>query len=329
MFELNSAAAVKPSRRRPLLCQACEQFPAAFLCKADDASLCAACDSDIHSANPLACRHHRIPIAMDSGSDDDDKLLTDRTVVDEDEATLWLLPGADQKNSHHVVDMLFGGGVVDEYLDLDDYNSNNNSCQFGNQPGRQYFGTATTGIPHKGSGDDSVVPIQDLRGKCLVPDQYEGPNIGYGFTAPVSRNISFSSMDVGIVPEASSPATNEASTAAISQGRALKGTIDLFTGCHVQMMMPSGQLSADDREARVLRYREKKKTRKFEKTIRYASRKAYAEVRPRIKGRFAKRETDGDGGGIVGMVAEPGIGMSKSAAAGGAGGTYGIVPSLF
>lgn len=43
------------------------------------------------------------------------------------------------------------------------------------------------------------------------------------------------------------------------------------------------------REQRVLRYREKRKRRKFEKTIRYASRKAYAEVRPRIKGRFAKR----------------------------------------
>ena len=44
-----------------------------------------------------------------------------------------------------------------------------------------------------------------------------------------------------------------------------------------------------DREARVLRYREKRKNRKFQKTIRYASRKAYAEARPRIKGRFAKR----------------------------------------
>ncbi len=49
------------------------------------------------------------------------------------------------------------------------------------------------------------------------------------------------------------------------------------------------QISAADREARVLRYREKRKNRKFEKTIRYASRKAYAETRPRIKGRFAKR----------------------------------------
>nr|CAD1839422.1 unnamed protein product [Ananas comosus var. bracteatus] len=34
---------------------------------------------------------------------------------------------------------------------------------------------------------------------------------------------------------------------------------------------------------------EKRKARRFEKTIRYASRKAYAETRPRIKGRFAKR----------------------------------------
>lgn len=44
------------------------------------------------------------------------------------------------------------------------------------------------------------------------------------------------------------------------------------------------------RAERVARYREKRKNRKFEKTIRYASRKAYAEVRPRIKGRFAKKE---------------------------------------
>lgn len=49
------------------------------------------------------------------------------------------------------------------------------------------------------------------------------------------------------------------------------------------------RVSGIDREARVLRYREKRKNRKFEKTIRYASRKAYAETRPRIKGRFAKR----------------------------------------
>ena len=50
-----------------------------------------------------------------------------------------------------------------------------------------------------------------------------------------------------------------------------------------------------DREVRVMRYREKRKNRKFERKIWYASRKAYAETRPRIKGRFAKRvEMDAD-----------------------------------
>jgi hypothetical protein len=48
-----------------------------------------------------------------------------------------------------------------------------------------------------------------------------------------------------------------------------------------------------EREARLMRYREKRKSRRFEKTIRYASRKAYAETRPRIKGRFAKRTAGG------------------------------------
>ncbi|CAI0459435.1 unnamed protein product [Linum tenue] len=38
----------------------------------------------------------------------------------------------------------------------------------------------------------------------------------------------------------------------------------------------------------VMRYKEKKKTRKFEKRVRYASRKERADVRKRVKGRFVK-----------------------------------------
>ena len=87
-------------------------------------------------------------------------------------------------------------------------------------------------------------------------------------------------MDVGVVPDSTM------SDISISHPRPPKGTIELFSGPPIHM---TTQLTPMDREARVLRYREKKKTRKFEKTIRYASRKAYAETRPRIKGRFAKR----------------------------------------
>jgi len=44
------------------------------------------------------------------------------------------------------------------------------------------------------------------------------------------------------------------------------------------------------REQRVARYKEKRARRNFRKTIRYQSRKAYAEIRPRIKGRFVSPE---------------------------------------
>ncbi|KAL3338539.1 hypothetical protein AABB24_027592 [Solanum stoloniferum] len=46
---------------------------------------------------------------------------------------------------------------------------------------------------------------------------------------------------------------------------------------------------AEGREARVLRYKEKRRTRLFSKKIRYEVRKLNAEKRPRMKGRFVKR----------------------------------------
>ncbi|XP_047321061.1 zinc finger protein CONSTANS-LIKE 16 [Impatiens glandulifera] len=49
-------------------------------------------------------------------------------------------------------------------------------------------------------------------------------------------------------------------------------------------------IAADEgREARVSRYREKRRTRLFSKKIRYEVRKLNAEKRPRMKGRFVKR----------------------------------------
>nr|XP_027124823.1 zinc finger protein CONSTANS-LIKE 16-like [Coffea arabica] len=52
-----------------------------------------------------------------------------------------------------------------------------------------------------------------------------------------------------------------------------------------------GRVSSRDeeREARVTRYREKRRTRLFSKKIRYEVRKLNAEKRPRMKGRFVKR----------------------------------------
>ncbi|GFP85346.1 zinc finger protein constans-like 16 [Phtheirospermum japonicum] len=56
------------------------------------------------------------------------------------------------------------------------------------------------------------------------------------------------------------------------------------------MMSTHASVMADGgREARVSRYREKRRTRLFSKKIRYEVRKLNAEKRPRMKGRFVKR----------------------------------------
>ncbi|MCD7470925.1 Zinc finger protein [Datura stramonium] len=92
--------------------------------------------------------------------------------------------------------------------------------------------------------------------------------------------VSNSSMDVSVVPESALCETSN------SHPRPLKGTIDLFSGPQFRYLpaFSNGQRSQSHKVQR-----EEKKNRKFEKTIRYASRKAYAETRPRIKGRFVRR----------------------------------------
>lgn len=89
-------------------------------------------------------------------------------------------------------------------------------------------------------------------------------------------------MEVGVVPE-----NSQKSRPHISNSNILKTSEVMKLPGH-SLEMPA-HFNSMDREARVLRYKEKKQARKFQKTIRYATRKAYAEARPRIKGRFAKR----------------------------------------
>uniref|UniRef100_A0A0A9DEI9 CCT domain-containing protein n=1 Tax=Arundo donax TaxID=35708 RepID=A0A0A9DEI9_ARUDO len=51
---------------------------------------------------------------------------------------------------------------------------------------------------------------------------------------------------------------------------------------------PEASVAGGSRDSALTRYKEKKKRRKFDKKIRYASRKARADVRKRVKGRFIK-----------------------------------------
>ncbi|CAK9324951.1 unnamed protein product [Citrullus colocynthis] len=312
-------------------CEACERAPAEFICKADAASLCAVCDAEIHSANPLARRHQRVPIngvaVFDRVEEEEEESN------EEEEAASWLLMNppknnySKNNNNHNNNELFLLGGEDeqeedDEYLKFVEFNENNNNNGFGDhEDDIDEFEGLKKNNNNYGGGGDSVVPMDQFEGnknhhhhhhhhhhhqhqqqqqqhQVLMGQSYEGlvdaseffhssSKPSYSYNAFLNHTISVSSMEVGVVPDST---TTTMSDISISNMRPPKGTIDLFSGTTAAaIQMPATQLSPMDREARVLRYREKKKTRKFEKTIRYASRKAYAETRPRIKGRFAKR----------------------------------------
>ncbi|CAL1385222.1 unnamed protein product [Linum trigynum] len=306
--KIHAANKLASRHARVWVCEVCEQAPAHVTCKADAAALCVTCDRDIHSANPLARRHDRVPVvpfydAVDKSSSDDaaaaappcalnfldDRYFADDADADDDvsreeaEAASWLLPnpppagvgsnkGAMESQDLNTGQFLFP--EMDPYLDLD-YGPVDPKVEAQEQNSSGTDGVVPVGIHHQ-------PPLMNEHCFDLDFSAAGSKAFSYGYAAQcLSHSVSSSSMDVGVVPDGGS------GTADISNPCSrVCGGGGMSNGAESAAAVP---LSAVDREARVLRYREKRKNRKFEKTIRYASRKAYAETRPRIKGRFAKR----------------------------------------
>ncbi|XP_010259762.1 PREDICTED: zinc finger protein CONSTANS-LIKE 5-like [Nelumbo nucifera] len=326
--KVHGANKLASRHERVWMCEVCEHAPASVTCKADAAVLCVTCDRDIHSANPLARRHERIPVvpfyesaasamksnvanllvpdgllkSSDEDDDRNDKEEDNDTCREEAEAASWLLPNPNPPKLMETPDLKSGDyffSDVDPYLDLD------------------YGSSMETRYHHQNSANaDSVVPVHtkppppplmNTSDRCFDMG-FCRSKPSYGYTTPtLSQSVSSSSLDVGVVPDGNSNAISD-----ITNPFGRKGGVDAGGGNH-----GAPQLSGMDREARVLRYREKRKNRKFEKTIRYASRKAYAETRPRIKGRFAKRveidsEVDRIYSSTAAFIADTGYGVVPS-----------------
>ncbi|KAJ6814274.1 zinc finger protein CONSTANS-LIKE 2 isoform X1 [Iris pallida] len=259
-------------------CDSCRSAPAAVYCRADAAALCAACDADIHAANPISRRHHRVPVAAHCSSYG--RRSAER--ADED---------GGRSNNYEA---LFAE-EVDDYLDLVDFN-NSSSCCSADQDRQKLQADGR----EQAAKSEALVPVQS----SVLPKKNDG------FISYSAQCVSLSSMEAShMVPNATD------NTNAYAQPP--KGAMELFSS--PLLHVPGGQFFPMDREARVLRYREKKKNRKFEKTIRYASRKAYAEARPRIKGRFARR-TDVEELEVDQMFSNYAISEDNSG--------YGIVPTF-
>ncbi|KAF8005775.1 hypothetical protein BT93_K0148 [Corymbia citriodora subsp. variegata] len=270
---------------RVWICNACENAPASFACEADAAVLCANCDIEIHSANMLACRHTRVPVTSLSSSlyrppssTLDQNAETEgqkaHECIEEDETDSWLLLDPPSSKGNRTDDELLYRGEADEYLDLIEYSSctEHQALDEGNP--------LETSIDQGQSTSDGVMPVQltdSTAPQNVCWDEKDGiANDALISNPTVSHSFFHASMS-------RLQTMNEISN---SYARLPIGTMKMFS--NAPLLRPFHNPTIN-REAKVLRYKEKKKARKFDKKIRYALRKTYADSRPRVKGRFARR----------------------------------------
>ncbi|KAK9715534.1 hypothetical protein RND81_06G171100 [Saponaria officinalis] len=300
---------------RVWMCEVCEHAPAAVTCKADAAMLCSSCDHDIHSANPLARRHERVPVvpfidsAVDAAFRSSSTTATstflnpnhhhhhasDPTAAavpapvkfsDEDDAEAWLIPNPNSSFMYaesNLLDFSYGGQNLEKHSEEKiQQKCENQSFAFTDcvvptqSNGNLSFSNAPDHVFEVAFDIDFSQPAKHQNKKNKLNNSNQQLQLFSSFNFSAQNSVS--SSDIGVVPDGNANSTAEVSynfCSSVTSSAAVDGG--------------STAVPALDRAARVLRYREKRKNRKFEKTIRYASRKAYAETRPRVKGRFVKR----------------------------------------
>ncbi|BBH00016.1 B-box type zinc finger protein with CCT domain [Prunus dulcis] len=122
-------------------------------------------------------------------------------------------------------------------------------------------------------GSDNVMPAMNGSANCLLMNPTCSRNINLGF--PTGQVHSSMSLSLSSMSRESNPDYQDCGLSPI-----------FLTGEPWDSAMEASSPQARDKAK--MRYKEKKKTRMFGKQIRYASRKARADTRKRVKGRFVK-----------------------------------------
>ncbi|XP_039064208.1 zinc finger protein CONSTANS-LIKE 16-like isoform X2 [Hibiscus syriacus] len=358
-------------------CDSCIKRRARWYCAPDDAFLCQACDSSVHSANPLARRHTRVLLktasykSSESFSPSWDRGFTKKA------RTKRPLKGSKRKNdpvsivpeigvdeiSHEENEeeqLLYRVPIFDPFVaELCTSTTSNEAATateskalladgshwfFPSEMDLAEFAADVDSLLGKGLENvsfamkevgliDSKEDFRDcsmVNGKVKVEDEesFEPFELSFNYDSPATcgREDEFVKEDVkkskgGVEYEENTAKTKKKKPflsldyEAIISSWATQGSPwtsggrpdfnpnECWTDCmgnegeearhsYGGLICMGGQiLTMGDggREARVSRYREKRRTRLFSKRIRYEVRKLNAEKRPRMKGRFVKR----------------------------------------
>ncbi|KAK1263311.1 Zinc finger protein CONSTANS-LIKE 16 [Acorus gramineus] len=310
-------------------CDSCLKRRARWYCAADDAFLCQSCDSAVHSANSLARRHQRLRLKTSSFHPSSDpthlpswlrgftrKARTPRK-NHHHKASPPLPPMAEEVpemggddgsvEDEEEEQLLYRVPIFDP--DLAEFCSSDMELA--------EFAADVERLLGRGVDEDDGFCIDGLGfADSLIQEDDEGRHGGYvkleeeevvAACGGMSGRISLRLNHEAVIAAWSSAA---GSTPWMSGERPEFKPDDCWPdfylgiggelqGGHMGAALGGGGAGGGcgggggdgGREARVSRYREKRRTRLFSKKIRYEVRKLNAEKRPRMKGRFVKRSS--------------------------------------
>lgn len=305
-----------------LACAVCTQARATMYCVNDDAYLCTVCDEE-HHGNPLGAKHERRPISDMFGMQEN---ALSGTSLDDVAVVPQMLPGTDDMFLFSdIPDIKADDGLdalnISDFDDLftvpdgfDAFMPNGleeETPVMVPQLVPQMVPQQTSMVPCVDFNDENVemkaleLIESDLeeekvdKAPKMVPSAgtqatkrrraHRSSYVGYG-----NDDYEYSFMedeeddkeddtDFYVAPRRMAAGTRRMSSRRSPQYASARDVVPCYGGAGCE----EPELT---REERVARYLAKRARRSFQKTIRYQSRKAYAEIRPRIKGRFVSHE---------------------------------------
>ncbi|KAL0719832.1 hypothetical protein Bca4012_069156 [Brassica carinata] len=318
---IHSANALSKRHSRTLVCERCNAQPATVRCVEERVSLCQNCDWSGHNNNnnSSSSNHHkRQTISCYSGcpssselasiwsfcSDlvgqsgceqemgmmniDDDGQTNQNCNDDKKDVIVGSSSRPDTSSAAHANSSFAkdAGVCDDDFYD----NLGMDEVDLALENYEELFGTA-----FNSSGQ--------LFGQCGIDSlfqKHQAAPEGGNSVQPAESNDSFmSSKTEPIICYTSKPAHSNISFSGVTGECSAGDFKECGASSSIQLLGDPPwypQTSQDNnacshsvtRNNAVMRYKEKKKARKFDKTVRYASRKARADVRRRVKGRFIK-----------------------------------------
>uniref|UniRef100_A0A1J3CXJ5 Zinc finger protein CONSTANS-LIKE 10 n=1 Tax=Noccaea caerulescens TaxID=107243 RepID=A0A1J3CXJ5_NOCCA len=319
---VHSANALSKRHSRNLICERCNAQPASVRCSDERVSLCQNCDWSGH--NGATSHHKRQTINCYSGCPSSEELASiwsfcldlslssagesaceqgmglmtidegggEKSGVDQPETSSAAAQGMDRSSDPEdssspkdlgVCGDDFRGNLVMEDVDLafEKYDELFGTAFNSSKDLFEHGGIESLFDKHEGSIQGNVVQ-QPAESNGASVDSFMScrtePIICYS-SKPAHSNISFS----GVTGESTAGDFQDCGASTLQQI-----SREPLPWCPPTSQEINASSYATTRNNAVMRYKEKKKARKFDKRVRYVSRKERADVRRRVKGRFVK-----------------------------------------